>query len=113
MLRQWTYLGVLLFILVGSGWLEFGLRTRIARRWRRWLLAILPAFVVFVVWDLYAIAAGHWDFDPGQVTGIGFPGGIPLEEILFFIVVPTASLLTLEAVRATTGWSAGDGADEQ
>lgn len=113
MLGHWTYMGVLLFILVGSGWLEFGLRTRIARRWRRWLLAVLPAFTVFVLWDLYAIAAGHWDFDPAQVTGIGLPGGIPLEEIMFFVIVPTAGLLTLEAVRSVTGWDAGDGAQQR
>lgn len=111
MLEQWTYLAVLVFIFVGSGWLEFALRTRIARRWKRWLLAVLPAFVVFVVWDLYAIATGHWDFDPAQVTGVTFPGGMPLEEILFFIVVPTAGLLTLEAVRSVTGWAAGDETD--
>jgi len=112
MLGQWTYLGVLAFILVGSGWLEFALRTRLAVRWRRWLLAVAPAFAVFVVWDLYAIASGHWDFDPEQVTGVMFPGGIPLEELLFFIIVPTAGLLTLEAVRSMRGWPAGD-EDEQ
>lgn len=111
MLGHMTYLAVLVFILIGSGWLEFALRSRIARRWRRWLLSILPAFLVFVVWDLYAIAAGHWDFDPEQVTGITFPGGVPLEELLFFIIVPTAGLLTLEAVRSVTGWQAGDEAD--
>lgn len=111
MLGQWTYMGVLVFILVGSGWLEFALRTRVARRWRRWLLSILPAFAVFLVWDLYAIASGHWDFDPTQVTGVTFPGGVPLEEVLFFIVVPTAGLLTLEAVRSVTGWTAGDETD--
>ncbi len=108
MLGQWTYLGVLAFILIGSGWLEFALRTRIARRWRRWLASIAPAFLIFVVWDWYAIARGHWHFDPAQVTGVLFPGGIPLEEILFFIVVPTAGLLTFEAVRSMTGWPAGD-----
>jgi hypothetical protein len=31
-----------------------------------------------------------------------------VEEVLFFVVVPTAGLLTLEAVRSATGWSAGD-----
>lgn len=108
MLGQGTYLAVLAFIFVGSGWLELVLRTRIARRWRRWMLAVLPAAAIFVVWDLYAIATGHWDFDPEQVVGITFPGGIPLEELLFFVVVPTAALLTLEAVRSVTGWAAGD-----
>jgi len=106
--ERWTYAAVLAFIVVGSGWLEFGLRTRIVRRRKRWALSILPAFIIFVLWDLYAIAAGHWHFDPQRVTGASFPGGLPVEEVLFFVVVPTAGLLTLEAVRSMTGWAAGD-----
>jgi hypothetical protein len=31
-----------------------------------------------------------------------------LEELLFFIVVPVASVLTLEAVRRVRGWTVGD-----
>lgn len=107
-MQSWVYLGVLAFIVVGSGWLEVVLRTRVLRRWRRWLLALLPAVAVFTVWDLYAIARGHWTFDPGQVTGVLLPGGLPLEEALFFVVVPTAAILTLEAVRAVKKWPAGD-----
>jgi lycopene cyclase domain-containing protein len=103
-----TYLGVLAFILIGTGWLEVVLRTRVYARWRRLLLTLLPVVVVFVVWDLYAIAAGHWWFDPEQTTGIVFPGGIPIEEILFFVVVPLAALLTLEAVRSVKRWQVGD-----
>jgi len=105
---QWTYLAVLLFIVVGAGWLELIVRTRLAVRWRRWLLALLPGVVLFVAWDLYAIAQGHWDFDDGRVSGLTLPGGMPLEEALFFLVVPTAGLLTLEAVRSVKGWTAGD-----
>ena len=34
---------------------------------------------------------------------------LPLEEVLFFVVVPLASVLTLEAVRsARPHWPAGD-----
>ena len=37
-----------------------------------------------------------------------FPGGLPLDEVLFFVVVPIASLLTLEAVRSVKRWEVGD-----
>ena len=107
-MSHWTYAAVLAFILVGSGWLEVALRTRLLPRWRRWLLSVLPAAAVFIVWDLYAIAAGHWSFDRASVLGVVLPGGIPLEEVLFFVVVPTAGLLTFEAVRSVRGWPAGD-----
>jgi lycopene cyclase domain-containing protein len=106
--RQLTYLGVLLFIVVGTAWLEILLRTRVYARPRRLLLAILPVVAIFVVWDLYAIANGHWWFDEEQTTGVLLPGGVPIEELLFFVVVPLAALLTLEAVRSVKRWEVGD-----
>lgn len=107
-MESWVYLGVLVFIVVGSGWLEIVLRTRVLRRWRRWLLALVPGVLIFIGWDLYAIAQGHWTFDPDQVVGIALPGGLPLEEALFFLVVPTAAILCMEAVRSVKKWPAGD-----
>jgi lycopene cyclase domain-containing protein len=103
-----AYLGVLAFVLVGTAWLELLLRTRVYARWRRLLLALAPVVVVFCLWDLYAIASGHWTFDPERTTGVLFPGGLPLDEVLFFVVVPIASLLTLEAVRSVKRWEVGD-----
>ena len=72
------------------------------------LLSLLPTLVVFVVWDLYAIHAGHWTFDPAQTLGWTLPGGLPIEEVLFFVVVPICSVLAFEAVRTVRGWPAGD-----
>jgi hypothetical protein len=37
-----------------------------------------------------------------------FPGGLPLDEVLFFVVVPVAAVLTLEAVRSVKRWEVGD-----
>lgn len=107
---RFTYLCVLAGCLVGTLPLEVFLRTRVYARWRRLLLALLPGFVVFVAWDLYAIHAGHWRFDRERVMGLVLPGGIPLEEVLFFVVIPTCAVLAFEAVRRTSGWPAGDDA---
>ena len=103
-----TYLAVLVLILLGSGWLEVVLRTRVYRRWRRLLLTVIPVAVVFCAWDLYAIAAGQWTFDPDRITGAVLPGGLPLDEALFFVVVPIASILSLEAVRSARRLPVGD-----
>ena len=107
-MSRFAYVGVLVFVLIGSGWLEVALRTRVYSRWRRLLLALAPVVVVFCLWDLYAIASGHWTFDPERTTGVLFPGGLPLDEVLFFVVVPIASILTLEAVRSVKRWEVGD-----
>jgi len=71
------------------------------------LLALVPEFVVFVGWVLYAIAAGHWDYSATRTLDVRLPGGIPVEEVLFFLVVPVCAVLALEAVRTVTGWDAG------
>ncbi len=107
-MRQLSYLAVLAACLLGTLPLELVLRVRVYARWRRLLLTLAPVIAVFVVWDLYAIARGHWDFDPEQTTGVLLPGGIPIEEIAFFVAIPICAILTLEAVRAVRGWPVGD-----
>jgi len=103
-----SYLGVLLFCLCGTAWLEVALRTRVYRRWHRLVLSILPVVVVFTLWDKYAIARGHWWFDSELITTVRIWSSIPLDEILFFIVIPICAVLTFEAVRSVTGDEAGD-----
>lgn len=106
-MRHLLYLAILLGCLVGAGWLEFVFRTRVLRRWQRLLLAVTPVVLVFGLWDSFAIANDHWYFDERSVTGVTV-GNLPLDEILFFIVVPYCAILTLEAVRVARGWRVGD-----
>jgi len=107
-----TYLALLVGCLAVTAPLEIVLRVRVYARWRRLLLAVLPEFVVFVVWVLYAIAQGHWEYSATRTLGVRLPGGIPVEEVLFFVVVPICAVLALEAVRKVTGWDAGYPAEE-
>ena len=107
-MSRFAYVAVLVFVLVGTGWLELLLRTRVYARWRRLALTLVPVVAVFCLWDLYAIAAGHWTFDVERTTGIVFPGGLPLDEVLFFVVIPVCAVLSLEAVRAVKRWEVGD-----
>ena len=76
------------------------------------VLAVAGVLVVFLAWVLHAIAQGHWDYSAALTWGVRLPGGIPLEEALFFLVVPLCSVLALEAVRRVTGWDAGYPAEE-
>jgi len=104
---QLTYLALLAGCLVVTAPLELVLRVRVYARWRRLVLAVVPEFVVFVVWVLYAIGQGHWNYSDALTLGVRLPGGIPVEEVLFFLVVPLCSVMALEAVRRVTGWNAG------
>jgi lycopene cyclase domain-containing protein len=107
-MSKFAYLSVLLGCLVGTAWLEFFLRTNVYRRSIRLILTVLPVVVVFSIWDAYAIAQKHWTFDPRYVTGITTVANIPLDEILFFIVIPICAILSFEAVRSARNWEAGD-----
>ena len=107
-MSHWSYLAILGFILLGTLWLEVVVRTRVLRKTRRLLLSVLPVAALFVIWDWYAVSRGQWTFDPSRVTGVDLPASIPIEEVLFFLVIPLASILTLEAVRSVRGWAVGD-----
>ncbi len=87
------------FTVIGSFWLEAFLKVGVLKQFKRVVLAIAPVAFLLIAWDKYAIANGHWYFDKDQILGIFGPFGIPLEEYLFFIVVPIAALMTIEAVR--------------
>jgi lycopene cyclase domain-containing protein len=108
-----TYLSILAGCLVSALWLEPVLRVGVLRRWRRLLLTLAPVVVVFAVWDVAAIAAGHWWYDPARLVGLELPGRLPLEELLFFLVVPVCAVLGFEAVRKITGWRVRDGEEER
>lgn len=107
-----SYVAILAFVLIGCLWLEGALRTRVLARPKRLLLTMAPVLVVFFLWDAYAISQGHWWFDTDRILGVYLPASVPLDEVLFFIVIPLASVLTLEAVRSVRGWPVGDEEDD-
>ncbi|MGB8652335.1 MAG: lycopene cyclase domain-containing protein [Mycobacteriales bacterium] len=98
-----TYLLVLAGCVLGTLPLELVLGVRVYRQWRRLLLTLLPVLAVFVTWDALAVRAGHWRYDPRQLVGLTI-GNLPVEELLFFLVIPTCAVLALEAVRRVRGW---------
>jgi len=65
------------------------------------LATLLPVAGVFVLWDVVATARGHWWFDAGHTLPVRVLG-LPVEEWLFFIVVPVCAVLTYEALGHRT-----------
>ncbi|GMA18039.1 lycopene cyclase domain-containing protein [Arsenicicoccus piscis] len=77
--------------------LEWVLGARVYRRPVALLAALTPVVIVFVVWDVVGIIRQHWSYNPQFVTGWRI-GLMPVEELVFFIVIPICGLLTYEAV---------------
>lgn len=80
--------------------LELAFGTRVWRQPKRLALSLLPALGLFVVWDLWATSTGTWGFNKQYTVGTTLPGGMAIEELAFFTVIPVCGLLTLETVRS-------------
>ena len=96
---RFQYLILLTGCLVLTLPLEFLFGGRVWRRPRRLFKALAPPFLVFVAWDFWAAAQGHWSFSDTLTTGVELPFGVPVDELFFFVAIPICALLTLEAVR--------------
>ena len=93
------YSGLMIACLVLTLPLEFVFGARVWRQPRRLAIAVLPVLTLFVVWDLWATHRGTWSFNPDYTIGWTLPGGMVVEEFLFFVTIPVCTLLTLESVR--------------
>ncbi len=94
---RWQYLMVLGACLLITAPLEF-FGAGVYRRPLRLAAAVLPVAAVFLVWDVVAVAGGVWWYNPLYIVGVTAPGALPLEEVLFFVVIPLCGLLTYNAV---------------
>ena len=110
MLGRATYLVLMAACVLVTLPLELVLRARVYARPRRWLASLLPVSLVFGVWDYLAIRRGHWSYSPRFTSGVRLLGGVlPLEEVVFFLVVPTCAILTYQAVCRLLGAPGGRG----
>jgi lycopene cyclase domain-containing protein len=94
-----VYLALLAACLVGTLPLETVLHVGVYAQWRRLAMTVLPVALVFGGWDGASVAAGLWSYHRHYLVGIYLPGSLPVEEVLFFLVVPVCAVLTYEAVR--------------
>ena len=84
--------------LAGPLALSFEKNLRLYRRWKYLLPAILITMLIFVVWDIIFTHMGYWFFNPIYNSGIDI-NKLPLEEYLFFIVIPYACAFSFYAVQ--------------
>ena len=96
---HYQYLLLMAACLVLTAPLEL-LGARVYRQPARLVRAVLPVALAFLVWDAVAIAAGVWTYNPRYITGLLLPFRIPVEELVFFLVVPVCAILTYGAVQA-------------
>ena len=93
----YTYLALDLFCILGPLLLSFDKRVAFFRLWRPWFLATLPISALYLVWDVLFTQNGIWSFNSDYLIGLKL-SDLPLEEWMFFLVVPYASVFIYECL---------------
>jgi lycopene cyclase domain-containing protein len=79
--------------------LSFDRKVAFYKNWKYLFPAVFITAAIFIVWDVYFTRIGVWGFAPEHLSGIHLVS-LPLEECLFFVVIPYASVFTYDVVKA-------------
>ncbi len=104
-MSHFSYLAVLGFVTVCAVGINLGFRLHIGKYWRELLITQFAIVVIYLSWDTWAIAKKNWFFDTHQILNINVLPKVPVEELLFFIVVPLTTILSYQALLKLTGWN--------
>lgn len=89
-------------VLILAGFIPFTLSfyppLKIYRHGRALLYSIFLIMIIFGAWDIFATWRGHWAFNPEGVGDFKIIN-LPIEEVLFFVVIPFCCIFTWEVVE--------------
>ncbi len=97
-LKNFTYLLLMLGSFAVPLAYSFEKQLRFISRLKYLLPAIVFSGAIFIIWDLRFEELGIWHFNPEYVLGI-YILNLPVEEWLFFFVVPYSCVFIYEVVK--------------
>ncbi|MDZ4664980.1 MAG: lycopene cyclase domain-containing protein [Bacteroidota bacterium] len=68
------------------------------KTWRAYWPANLLVTLIFIAWDMLYTKLGVWGFNESYICGIKI-FNLPIEEVLFFICIPYASVFTYHCLK--------------
>jgi lycopene cyclase domain-containing protein len=98
-MRHFQYSFVLVFVAICAIFVNLAFRLRITSQWRSFLKVDAAILVIYLSWDAWAIHKKNWRFDTHQILNKTLWGGLPVEDVLFFIIVPLMTILTYLALN--------------
>lgn len=98
---KFEYLAVLIFTISVPLIKSFSKEINFYNQIKRLIYSLGIPFVIFVVIDIIAVKRDLWTFNSEYVIGF-YLFGLPIEEIMFFAVVPFSCLFVWETVKYFT-----------
>ena len=80
---------------------SFHPRIRFYLKWKYFFISNFLISVPFLIWDSIFTKNKVWDFSNDHISGIKI-NNLPLEEILFFIVIPYCFIFTYHVLKDIT-----------
>ena len=95
---HYTYFLILGCSLAGPLALSFDKKVAFYKKWRYLFPAMLLPALIYIAWDIFFTAKNVWSFNANYITGIKLIN-LPIEEVLFFFVVPYCCVFIYECIR--------------
>ena len=78
--------------------MSFDKKVAFYKNWKYLFPAMIIPALLYIIWDIYFISKGVWSFNEEYSTGIKLYN-LPLEELLFFFIVPYCCVFIYACVR--------------
>ncbi|MEI7501859.1 MAG: lycopene cyclase domain-containing protein [Paludibacter sp.] len=98
-LEKYTYLILMAFCLIFPLAFSFDKRVAFYKNWGKLFVATIVPAAFFIAWDVWFTSRSIWSFNDSYVVGIKI-FNLPIEEILFFIVIPYCSIFVFEVLKS-------------
>lgn len=96
--KNYTYLIILIASVAAPLALSFDKKVQYYKNLKYILPAILFTAAIFWIWDIRFTAGNVWSFNSEYVMGKAYMG-LPIEEWLFFIIIPYACVFIYEVLK--------------